>query len=178
MSTEIQTTDSSSPDQIIHEYQDLFQGIGKIKDFQVKLHVDDSVQPVIQLHRRIPFHMRKKVERELDDLQEKGIIERVSGLTPWVSPIVVTPKPKNPERVCLCMDIRLPNTAIQRDQHITPTIDHLLHDWNGAVVFSMLDLNAGYHQLELHLESRCITIFTTHWPPEIHKTQLWHQLCR
>ena len=54
--------------------------------------------------------MRQKVERELRELQEKGIIERVSGPTPWVSPIVVTPKPKNPERARICVDMRLPNS--------------------------------------------------------------------
>ena len=41
-------------------------------------------------------------------------------------------------------------------------IDDLIHDLNGAVVFSKLDLNAGYHQLELHPDSRYITTFTTH----------------
>lgn len=153
---------SPTQSQLLHEYQDLFQGIGKLKDFQVKLHIDDSVQPVVQPHRRIPFHMRKTVERELHELQEKGVTERVSGPTPWVSPIVVTPKPKNPERARICVDMRLPNTAIQRERHITPTIDDLIHDLNGAVVFSKLDLNAGYHQLELHPESRYITTFTTH----------------
>ncbi len=153
---------SSNPSQLIQEYQDLFQGIEKLKDFQVKLHIDDSVQPVVQPHRRIPFHMRKKVERELQELQEKGIIERVSGPTPWVSLIVVTPKPKNPETARICVDMRLPNTAIQRERHITPTIDDLIHDLNGAVVFSKLDLNIGYHQLELHPDSKYITTFTTH----------------
>nr|XP_033948146.1 uncharacterized protein K02A2.6-like [Pseudochaenichthys georgianus] len=152
----------SSPNQLLHEYQDIFQGIGKLKDFQVKLHIDESVQPVTQPHRRIPFHMRKRVESELNQLQEKGVIERISGPTPWVSPIVATPKPKNSDKVRICVDMRLPNTAIQRERHITPTVDDLIHDLNGAVVFSKLDLNAGYHQLELHPDSRYITTFTTH----------------
>ena len=33
---------------------------------------------------------------------------------------------------------------------------------NGATIFSKIDLNKGYHQLELHPESRYITTFTTH----------------
>ena len=77
--------------------------------------------------------MRKKVEQELEKLEEQGIIERVSGPTPWVSPIVVAPKPKNPDKVRICVDMRLPNTAIQRERHITPTVDDLIHDLNGAV---------------------------------------------
>ena len=43
-----------------------------------------------------------------------------------------------------------------------PTIDELINDLNGANVFSKLDLRAGYHQLELHEDSRYITTFSTH----------------
>ena len=42
-----------------------------------------------------------------------------------------------------------PNRAILRERHLTPTIDDLIHDLNGATVFSKIDLNSGYHQLEL-----------------------------
>lgn len=59
-------------------------------------------------------------------------------------------------------DMRKANTAIQRERHVTPTIDDVILDLNGAKVFSKLDLNAGYHQLELHPESRNITTFSTH----------------
>ncbi len=128
----------------------------------MKLHIDESVKPAVQPHRQIPFHIRKKVEQELEKFEKQGIIEKVSGPTPWVSPIVVTPKPKNPDSVRICVDMRLPNCAIQRERHITPTVDDLIHDLNGAVCFTKLDLNAGYHQLELHPDSRYITTFTTH----------------
>ena len=43
-----------------------------------------------------------------------------------------------------------------------PTLDELIHDLNGAIVFSKLDLSSGYHQLELHPSSRYITTFRTH----------------
>jgi len=43
-----------------------------------------------------------------------------------------------------------------------PTFDEVVHDLNGAKVFSKLDLNQGYHQLVLHPDSRHITTFSTH----------------
>ncbi|KAI8498085.1 hypothetical protein Bbelb_240290 [Branchiostoma belcheri] len=47
--------------QLEHEYRDVFNnGIGKLKNTQIKLHVDEMVSPVRQPHRRIPFHMRKQ----------------------------------------------------------------------------------------------------------------------
>ncbi|PIK41369.1 hypothetical protein BSL78_21779 [Apostichopus japonicus] len=95
-------------------------------------------------------------------LEDNDIIEKVDGPTPWVSPIVVVPKPHAPDKIRLCVDMRLPNQAIKRERHVTPTVDELIHDLNGSSVFSKLDLNAGYHQLELEHESRNITTFSTH----------------
>ncbi|KAI7789539.1 hypothetical protein IRJ41_010502 [Triplophysa rosa] len=104
----------------------------------------------------------QKLPTELQKLEDDDIIETVTGPTPWVSPIVTPPKPKDPNKVRICVDMRQANTAIQRERHITPTIDDVIHDLNGANVFSKLDLRAGYHQLELHPDSQYITTFTTH----------------
>ncbi|KAK3092457.1 hypothetical protein FSP39_003031 [Pinctada imbricata] len=153
---------SSNLDKICEEYADRFQGIGKIKGVKVKIHVDESVKPTVQPHRRIPFHLRKKVETELKKLEENDIIEKVEGPTPWVSPIVVAQKPKKPDEIRMCVDMRLPNKAILRTRHITPTVDEIIHDLNGSKFFSKLDMNSGYHQLELDESSRYITTFTTH----------------
>ena len=131
-----------------------------MKNFEVKLHIYESVTPVAQPARRIPFHLRKKVSQELERLEQEGIIEKVEGPTPWISPLVAIPK-KNGD-VRLCVDMRLPNEAIQRERHPTPTIDDLVDTLNGATVFSKLDLRSGYHQLSLALESRYITTFATH----------------
>ena len=106
--------------------------------------------------------MRKKVEDELKRLEKLDIIEKVDGPTPWVSPIVVAPKPKNPDEIRICVDMRLPNKAVKRERHITPTIDDIIVELTGAKVFSKLDLNSGYHQVELSPESKYITTFTTH----------------
>ncbi|CAC5417698.1 unnamed protein product [Mytilus coruscus] len=138
---------------LCEQYKDIFHGLGKLKDTQVKIHIDNTVKPIVQPHRRIPFHVRKQVEAELERLERLDIIERVHGPTPWVSPIVVAPKPRSPGEIRIGVDMRLPNQAIQRERHITPTIDDLIVDLNGANVFSKMDLLNGYHQLELTQES-------------------------
>ena len=140
-------TDSS----LIEQYPSVFQGIGKLKNFEVKLHIDETVPPVAQSARRIPFHLRKKVSAELKKLEEQDIIEKVEGPTPWVSPLVVIPK-KNGD-VRLCVDMRMPNQAIQRERHPSPTSDDLVDALNGAKIFSKIDLRSGYHQLSLAPES-------------------------
>ena len=154
-----QVTDST----VLDEFPGLFDNkIGCLTNFKVKLHVDQDVQPISQPHRRIPFHLRKKVEQKLQELEDNDLIEEVEGPTPWVSPIVTPPKPNNPEEIRLCVDMRSANKAIKRTRHITPTIEDVLSDLNGSTVFSKLDLNQGYHQLLLDDESRYITTFSTH----------------
>ena len=147
-------------EQLLKQYPALFNGIGKLKGVEVKLHIDSAVSPVAQKARRIPFHIRKKVEQELNNLEQQGIIEKVNGPIPWVSPLVVIPK-KNGD-VRLCIDMRMANKAIKRERHPAPTVDDLIHTLNGATVFSKLDLRSGYHQLTLAPESRHITTFATH----------------
>ena len=95
-------------DDLITSNPELFTGIGKLANYQVNIHVDEKVQLVAQPYRRIPLHLRKKVEEELHNLKNKGGMERVEGPTPWVSPIGAVPKPKNPEKVRICVDMRMP----------------------------------------------------------------------
>ena len=66
-----------------------------------------------------------------------------------------TPKPKNPD------DIRLKLKAVKCEHHDTPTIDQVIAELTDSKVFSKLDLKSGYHQLEIHPDSRYITTFAT-----------------
>ncbi|KAK3752456.1 hypothetical protein QZH41_007498 [Actinostola sp. cb2023] len=58
--------------------------------------------------------------------------------------------------------MRAANEAIERERHPVPTVEDLIVDLNGSTVFSKIDLNQGYHQLELDADSRNITTFATH----------------
>ena len=90
----------------------MFTGVGKLKDFELKLHVDPNVPPVAQKLRRVPFALRDKVKAKIDEVLDGDIIERVEGPTTWASPVVVTPKPSGEIR--LCVDMRRANEAIIR----------------------------------------------------------------
>ena len=141
------------------KYPELFSGIGKLKDYQLKLHIDRKVKPVAQPLHRLPFRIREKVDKKLEVLKAKDIIESFSGPTPWVSPLVAVPKSNNDLRICI--DMRRANEAVQRERHPIPTVEELLQDFNEATVFSKLDLKDGYHQIDLSEDSRDITTFVT-----------------
>ena len=81
-------------------------------------------------------------------------------MVPHPGPIVVVLEKSGEVRICV--DMREANKAIKGEKHLTPTIDDLTADLNGATHFSSLDLSSGYHQLELSPESRYVTTFSTH----------------
>jgi hypothetical protein len=142
-----------------NRYPECFSGVGKLKDFQVSLHIDSSVKPIAQPVRRMPFGHREPTRAKLDELLSLDIIEKVEGPTRWLSPIVTVPKDNGDVR--LCIDMRQANKAIVRERHPIPTVKELLYNLNGAKVFSKLDLKLGFHQLELDDASRDITTFVT-----------------
>ncbi|XP_064629303.1 uncharacterized protein K02A2.6-like [Lineus longissimus] len=146
--------DRSKIDEIVQEFRSkgLFDGLGKIKGRQIELELNPEVRPVEQPVRRTPFGLRKRVESKIRELIEQDVIEPVEEPTPWVSPIVVVPKSSGDVR--LCMDMRRVNEAIVRERHPIPTMDEILQGMSKSNKFSKLDLRWGYHQLELHVESR------------------------
>ena len=133
--------------------------VEKLKNKQISLDIDLAVKPIAQPCRRIPFSFRGKIRDKTTELLDMGIIEQVEGPAPWVNPVVIVPK--NNGEIRLCVDMRLANQAIMQRRYRIPTVDKVLHTMNGSKVFSKLDLKWGYHQLELHPESREITTFAT-----------------
>ena len=139
------------------QFPKIFEGLGKLKGYQLKLHQDDSIAPVAQPLRRIPFSRRQKVTAKLKQLEELGVIEKVNGPTSWINPLVAVEKPNGDIRICL--DMRQANRAILREKHPVPTVEETLQEISEAKVFSKLDLNMTFHQIELHPDSRDITTF-------------------
>ena len=140
---------------IKEKYKELFDGVGLLRDYELKLNIDDPVNPVAQPVRRIPFGVREEVERKLGELLESGIIEEVPERpTGWVSQLVVIPEADGDIRICV--DMRCANQAIVRERQPIPTIKEVLQDLNGSTVFSRVDLKWEFHQISLwcHLSTR------------------------
>ena len=74
----------TSSETIMSDYKEIFEGVGKLKDYQVKLHVNPDVPPVAQPVRRTPFSLRDKVKEKIEELVAMDIIEPVEGPTPWM----------------------------------------------------------------------------------------------
>ena len=77
-------------DMLVQKYPTIFDSIGKLKNAEVALHIDMSIAPVAQVTCRNSFHI----------LEKQGIIEKVNGQTPWVSPLVISPKKNCKVHMC------------------------------------------------------------------------------
>ena len=70
-----------STEVIMSDYKQVFDGAGKLKDYQVKLHVSPNVPPVAQPDRCTLFSLHDKVKKKVEELVSMDIIEPVKGLT-------------------------------------------------------------------------------------------------
>lgn len=93
----------------------------KVPDVSLQIQVDTTVQPLVQVARRLPVTMEADVEETILELLEKKIIERAEGPLTWVSPLV--PVRKADGRIRLCVDMRAANKAVKRENYPMPNID-------------------------------------------------------
>ena len=151
----------SSIDALLHKYADCFHGLGELSDVQINIHTNPNIHPYAQKARRLPILMQKQVDSELDKLLQLAVIEPISEPPTWISPLVIVPK-KDCKSVRICVDMRAVNTSIIQEPYQIPTLEEILHIFNGCTKFTKLDLNKGYHQISLTPESRNLTAFACH----------------
>ena len=109
----------------LKEFPALVNGLGKLKNVNLKLNIDENITPVSQHLRHIPFHVRKKIDNKIKQLIDLDIIEKIddAAATTWVSPVVAIPKG---EDIRMVVDMRKANQAIKRSHFPVPTLDELL----------------------------------------------------
>lgn len=128
---------------LLRRYDDLFKGLGQLKDVQVKVQVEESVTPVAQPPRRLPILLQNKVDSEIDKLLELKVLEKAVKPPTWVNPLHVVQK-KNGD-IQLCVDMKVANTSIIREPYQIPTLEEFRHEFNQCKYFTTLDLNQSYH---------------------------------
>ena len=143
--------------EIRRRYPKIFQGVGTLKDYKVKFFIDDQVPPVFQPPRPVPFHLREKMDRELENMEKDDVIEPHHGPAPWVSNVVLAPKDDGGLRVTV--DMRQANDAIKRTNLPIPRPEEISSQLAGYTVYSKLDFRSAFHQLEIEEDSRILTVF-------------------
>lgn len=73
---------------VIQKYPEIFKDeLGTLQGTAVKLFVDPQAEPCFFKPRTVPYAMKKKVEDELERLQEANVITPVQ-FSRWAAPII------------------------------------------------------------------------------------------
>ncbi|KAI8487966.1 hypothetical protein Bbelb_344140 [Branchiostoma belcheri] len=106
---------------LIKMYPECFDDTVGCFDEEYHITIDPKVEPVVHPPRRVPLELREKLKEQLDEMEQKGIISKVTRPTDWVNSIVVKEKPNGKVRICL--DPRDLNNALKRNHYPTSTLE-------------------------------------------------------
>ena len=144
---------------VISQFSQLFTGLGRLQgEYEIQLNSDASPFALLT-PRRIPLPLMEEVKSELERMEKENIISKVEGPTDWCAGMVVVPKSN--KKVRICVDLTQLNKCVKRERHIMPSVDHTLAQLSNAKIFSKLDANSGFWQIELSKQSALLTTFIT-----------------
>ena len=112
-------------------------------------------QPISQPACRVPPYRRKEVQKLLQDMQKRDVIQL--STSPWASPVVLVQKKNGTLRFCI--DYRKLNAITRKDAYPIPRIDDTLDTLAGSTWFTTLDLVSGYWQVEMSDKDRAKMAF-------------------
>ena len=93
---------------------------------------------------RVSPDVKKEVDRQVDEMLEKGIIQ--DSVSPWSSPVVLVKKKDGSYR--FCVDFCEVNKVTKVHSFPMPLVADALDSLAGASVFSTLDLKRGFWQIQ------------------------------
>ncbi|KAE8993323.1 hypothetical protein PR002_g20276 [Phytophthora rubi] len=121
-------------------------------------HIDTGNSAPIMLKRRRQAQMEDQiVDENVTKMLGAGVIEEGNGA--WGFPVVLVRKKDGEVR--FCVDYRALNKVTKKDVYPLPRIDETLEALGGALLFTTLDLRAGYWQIRVAPEDQDKTAFMT-----------------
>ena len=121
--------------------------------------IPDTKPFALTTSRRVAVPLLPKVKAELERMEKLGVISKVTTPTEWYAGMVVVPKPNDTVRICV--DLTKLNQSVCRECHILPSVEQVLAQIGNVKVFSKLDANSEFWQIELTPESPKLTTFIT-----------------
>ncbi|XP_056022110.1 uncharacterized protein LOC130054993 [Ostrea edulis] len=119
--------------------------------------VEEQKAHVGEVPRRIPLHLSQEVDKQVNEMIGKGVIE--PSVSPWASPVVLVHKTNGTMR--FCVEYCRLNEVTVKDAYPLPKIDEAFDHLSGHAVFSTLDLSSGYWQVDMEEADKEKTVFVT-----------------
>ena len=103
--------------QILQEYPDVFEGIGKFPGPPYHIQVDPTVTLKKTPCRPILIHLKDALQKEINQMLQASILLPVHEATPWINSFVLIEKRDNHGQVKLriCLDPTNLNKAVTRE---------------------------------------------------------------
>lgn len=143
---------------IVAEYPDVFTGLGCLPG-EYHIEIDSSVKPVQHQPRKVAVALKPELHKKINELEQKGVLAKVTTPTDWISSMVAVRKPSGKLRICL--DPQDLNKALKRPHYPMPTVEEILPNLSNAKIFSILDAKDGFWQVQLDEPSSYLTTFWT-----------------
>lgn len=146
---------------VLKKHSELFtDGLGHMKGITAKLTIKPGSTPRFIKARPVPYALRPKVEKELDNLVNSGVLEPVA-ISDWATPIVPVLKKNGSLRICGDFKVTV-NPALQNEHYPLPLIEDLFAGLANGKQFSKIDLNQAYLQMPVDPESKELLTVSTH----------------
>lgn len=148
---------------LLKDFADVFKtptSQDRITGFTARVILKDNATPRFLKARPLPYALRDKVDHELQQMEDTGVITKIPT-SEWASPLVVVPKPDG--RVRITGDFKnTVNSQLCVTQYPLAIPDDIYANLAGCSVFSKLDGSNAYHQLELDENSKNFLVINTH----------------
>ena len=130
--------------------------LGRCTLFKHRIELEES-KPISCPPARKSGRHREMESKMVDSYLDEGIIR--PSISPWASRTVIVPKKGGELR--FCVDYRRLNQVTKRDVYPLMNIEDALSSLAGAQLFTSMDLNKGYWQIEVEDEDKEKTAFVT-----------------
>ena len=148
--------------QLLTKFADIFVEPTKLPLFRVnhnhKIPLLEGENPVNQRPYRYALYQKNEIDKMVQEMLKSGTIQ--PSCSPYASPVVLVKKKDGSWR--LCVDYRGLNELTIKDRFPIPFTEGLMDELGGSMVYSKIDLRAGYHQVRMNTDDIHKTAFKTH----------------
>ena len=162
-------------DQILTDCNNVFEGLGHtvlVVQPSSQTGMRPSAKPVQHAPPHVTVSLQHRVKATLDDLERKGILEKVAIPTDWFSSMVVV---TTPNKIGICLDPKDLNRTVICRKYQLPTLDKLLPKLSRAKVFSTLNAKDGFYKLVWMTTAVSGQLSGPFWSLQVSEANLWYQ---
>ena len=153
----------TSKEMIMHEYPDVFHGIGKFMGSDYHIQLDPSIPPKQTPCQPIPIHLKDQFQQEINKMLQAGVLVPVHEATPWFNSFAVVESREKLGNLkpCICLDPTNLNKAIVREPYNFKMPEDIAHLLAEACVMTVCKCKKGYWHQKLDEASSYLTTFNT-----------------